>query len=105
MGMQKIDDSAFMEMATSPALTGARIARDVMLLLNCGFTSVREMAGFGLQIGRGIEEGSVVGPNIYSCNKIIVSAASIFKPRDDVNTASECHRRTCRYPQRLQAVV
>ena len=75
MGLQKIDDSAFLDVAHSQALTGARIARDVMLLLNAGFTSVREMAGYGLQIHRGIKEGSIVGPNIYSSNKIIVSSA------------------------------
>ena len=73
MGLQRIDDGAFLEAAHSQALTGARIARDVMLLLNAGFTSVREMAGYGLQIGQGIKEGSIVGPNIYSSKKIIVS--------------------------------
>jgi hypothetical protein len=31
------------------------------------------MAGYGLQIAQGIKEGSIVGPNIYSSNKIIVS--------------------------------
>ena len=44
-----------------------------MMLLNAGFTSVREMAGYGLQIKQAIEEGTIPGPNIYSSNKIIVS--------------------------------
>lgn len=77
MGLKTIDDSAFLEVAHSQALTGARIARDVMLLLNAGFTSVREMAGYGPQIAQGIKEGSVIGPNIYSSNKIIVSLTCI----------------------------
>ena len=72
MGVTKIDANQFVEGAQNQALTGARIAKDVALLLNAGFTSVREMAGYGLQIAQGIKEGSIVGPNIYSCNKIIV---------------------------------
>jgi imidazolonepropionase-like amidohydrolase len=73
MGVQTIDINAIVSGAQNTALTGARIARDVALLLNAGVTSVREMAGYGLQIAQGIKEGSVVGPNIYSSNKIIVS--------------------------------
>ena len=73
MGVKTIDINEFVSGAHNAALTGARIARDVALLLNAGFTSVREMAGYGLQIAEGIKEGSIVGPNIYSSNKIIVS--------------------------------
>ena len=72
MGVKTIDANEFVNGAHNQALTGARIARDVMLLLNAGFTSVREMAGYGLQIAEAIKEGSIVGPNIYSSNKIIV---------------------------------
>lgn len=39
-----------------------------MLLLNAGFTSVREMAGYGIQLDQAIQEGSLVGPKIYSAN-------------------------------------
>lgn len=42
-----------------------------MLLLNAGFTSVREMGGYGIQLATAIEEGSLVGPQIYSANCII----------------------------------
>lgn len=72
MGVFKIDANEFVNGAHNQALTGARIAKDVMMLLNAGFTSVREMAGYGLQIAEAVKEGSIVGPNIYSANHIIV---------------------------------
>lgn len=73
MGLQSMDNGEFITGAHNQALLGARIAKDVALLLNSGFTSVREMAGYGLQIAQGVKEGSIVGPNIYSSNNIIVS--------------------------------
>jgi imidazolonepropionase-like amidohydrolase len=71
MGLHKVSSDAFIDAYKSPVLTGARSARDVMLLLDAGFTSVREMAGYGLQLDRAIQEGSLVGPKIYSSNCII----------------------------------
>ena len=50
---------------TPPALAGARIAVDAMRTLNAGFTSVREVGGYGAELARGISEGQLVGPNIY----------------------------------------
>ena len=38
MGVQKLDINEFVECAHNQALTGARITRDVSLLLNAGFT-------------------------------------------------------------------
>jgi imidazolonepropionase-like amidohydrolase len=71
MGLHKVSSDAFIDAYKSPVLTGARSARDVMLLLDAGFTSVREMAGYGLQLDQAIQEGSLVGPKIYSSNCII----------------------------------
>lgn len=70
-GLLKVAGTAILESQQSMALTGARCARDVMLLLDAGFTSVREMAGYGLQIHQAIQEGTLVGPKIYSSNSII----------------------------------
>jgi imidazolonepropionase-like amidohydrolase len=50
----------------SPALSGARGARDVAATLRAGFTSVREVAGYGIELSQAISEGTLVGPNIYS---------------------------------------
>lgn len=71
MGVHKVAGDAFIDAWKNPVLSGARSARDVMLLLNAGFTSVREMAGYGLQLDQAIQEGSLVGPKIYSSNCII----------------------------------
>jgi imidazolonepropionase-like amidohydrolase len=71
MGEHKVSSDAFIDAWKNPVLAGARSARDVMLLLDAGFTSVREMAGYGLQLDQAIQEGSLVGPKIYSSNCII----------------------------------
>jgi len=49
-------------------LAGARGARDVLVTLRAGFTSVRELAGYGIDLSKAIAEGTLVGPNIYSSN-------------------------------------
>ncbi|OQO09382.1 hypothetical protein B0A48_04780 [Cryoendolithus antarcticus] len=71
LGIHKVSGDAFIDAYKNQVLSGARSARDVMLLLDAGFTSVREMAGWGLQLDRAIQEGSLVGPKIYSSNCII----------------------------------
>lgn len=71
MGIHKVAGDAFVEAWKNQVLSGARSARDVMLLLDAGFTSVRDMAGWGLQLDQAIQEGSLVGPKIYSANNII----------------------------------
>ncbi|KAI7307193.1 hypothetical protein KC315_g13860 [Hortaea werneckii] len=70
-GMHTVTGSAFISSQQNKALTGARLAKDAQLLLDAGFTSVREMAGYGIQLAAAIEEGSAVGPTIYSSNSII----------------------------------
>ena len=66
----------FSEIVTqSPALAGSRIARNVHDILMSGFTSVRELAGYGLEVSKAIEEGSLAGPNIYSTGAAISQTA------------------------------
>lgn len=50
----------------SPVLAGARGARDCAAILNAGFTSVRELAGYGIELQKAIDEGAILGPTIYS---------------------------------------
>jgi len=71
MGVHRLNSAELMAAANNQALVGARSARDVMLLLNAGFTSIREMGGFGLSLDQAITEGSVPGPKIYSSKSII----------------------------------
>lgn len=79
LGLQKLDVSEFVKGAQNQALIGARCAKDAMLLLNAGFTSVRELAGYGIQVAQAIEEGTIVGPKIYSANHIIVGLITLIQ--------------------------
>lgn len=69
MGCQDftIDDMA----ATNSALAGARCARDLVATLNAGYTSVREVAGYGVELSQAINDGWLPGPNIYSAVSIL----------------------------------
>ncbi|TKA61576.1 hypothetical protein B0A55_11620, partial [Friedmanniomyces simplex] len=71
IAVQRVAWDAILESTQKMALTGARCAPDLARLLDAGFTSVREMAGFGIQLDQAVEEGSLVGPKIYSSNSII----------------------------------
>lgn len=52
-------------------LAGARAARDAAEVLNAGYTSVRELGGYGHLLTTAIEEGNIVGPSIYSAVSVI----------------------------------
>ncbi|KAK1061271.1 hypothetical protein LTR74_011155 [Friedmanniomyces endolithicus] len=71
IAVQRVAWDAILESAQKMVLTGARCAPDLARLLDAGFTSVREMGGFGIQLDQAVEEGSLVGPKIYSSNSII----------------------------------
>lgn len=51
---------------TNPALAGARTAHDLTVTLNAGFTSVRELGGWGHHVMPAVDEGAVAGPSVYS---------------------------------------
>ena len=61
--------------ATNPTVAGARSARDLAATLNAGFTSVREMAGYGSDLARTVAEGWLPGPNIYSAVSMLSQTA------------------------------
>ena len=48
-----------------PQLAAMRVTADARRALDAGFTSVREVGGYGVFLARAIEEGQVVGPNVY----------------------------------------
>lgn len=66
---------------TSPIVAGARSARDLAATLNAGYTSVREMAGYGVELGQVVDEGWLPGPSIYSCVAILSPTAGHADPR------------------------
>jgi imidazolonepropionase-like amidohydrolase len=55
----------------NPIVSGARSVRDLELLLNAGYTSVRECGGNGIFLDQVVEDGYCIGPKIYSCGLII----------------------------------
>src|SRR3989442_15613186 len=50
---------------TPPAVLASRATKDAETALSAGFTSIRELCGFGVYLSRVIDEGSVRGPHIY----------------------------------------
>jgi imidazolonepropionase-like amidohydrolase len=54
------------QLATTPLpMLAVRAARDAHTLLMAGFTSTREMGGLGVHLSRLVDEGTLIGPNIY----------------------------------------
>ncbi|MCI4339454.1 MAG: amidohydrolase family protein [Thermoplasmata archaeon] len=50
---------------TSPWVGILRAARDAEKVLRLGFTSIRELGGYGIYVGRAVKDGSIPGPHIY----------------------------------------
>ena len=73
MGVEKtgVDDMAMVP----PVIAGARSARDIVSTLNAGYTSVREMAGYGVELSKVISEGWLPGPHIFSAVSILSQTA------------------------------
>ncbi|MDH5402008.1 MAG: amidohydrolase family protein [Candidatus Heimdallarchaeota archaeon] len=55
----------------SSTLLGIRSVWDVNQVLKAGFTSVREVGGFGIHLNKAIKEGLIPGPRIYSAGNVI----------------------------------
>lgn len=68
--------------AVPPSLAGARAARDLAQTIDAGFTSVRELAGYGIEIRPAVKDGWLRGPNIYSSGAII----SMTSGHDDLRS-------------------
>lgn len=60
---------------TRPQLSAMRATKDAGEVLQAGFTSVREMGGLGTFLGRAVEEGAVVGPNVYASGSMLSMTA------------------------------
>jgi imidazolonepropionase-like amidohydrolase len=60
------------QLATNaPALMAMRVARDAAVALHAGFTSVREVGGLGVWVGRAVAEGTVQGPNVFGAGAVL----------------------------------
>ncbi len=52
--------------STRPQAAAMRVTTDARAALEAGFTSVREVGGMGVHLAKVIDEGLVVGPNVYA---------------------------------------
>lgn len=58
-----------------PASAGARLARGLWESLQRGYTSLRDVAGFGCEVARAVGEGEIVGPSVYSSGACLSQTA------------------------------
>ncbi|KAJ6441295.1 amidohydrolase [Purpureocillium lavendulum] len=61
--------------ADNPVTSGARLARGCWEALQRGYTSMRDVAGFGCEVAKAIEDGTIVGPNVYSAGACLSQLA------------------------------
>ena len=62
-------------LAESPATQGARLARSAQDTLFAGFTSCRDMGGYAIELSKPIQEGAILGPNLYGAGAAISQTA------------------------------
>lgn len=58
-----------------PTSSGARLAKGCWESLQRGYTSLRDVAGFGCEVSRAINDGTIVGPNVYSAGACLSQTA------------------------------
>ncbi|KAI0884936.1 amidohydrolase [Annulohypoxylon maeteangense] len=61
--------------AEHPAAAGARLTRGCWEAIQRGYTSLRDVAGFGCEVARAIDDGTIVGPNVYSAGACLSQTA------------------------------
>lgn len=69
LGATKVGFEAIL--STPQILAGARSVKHLHQTLMAGFTSVREVGGYGCELAKAVNEGYVVGPTIYSAHSAI----------------------------------
>lgn len=69
------DTSPWGLITTSQVLAGARSVPDLEATILAGFTSVREVGGYGGELAKAVAEGRIPGPTIYSAYNAISMTA------------------------------
>lgn len=69
MGIKQANIEKLATMA--PQLGVVRSAQELRLALDAGFTSVREVGGYGTYLAALVEEGTLTGPDIYASGSIL----------------------------------
>jgi len=80
-------------LTTRPQLASMRVTKDARAVLDAGFTSVREMGGLGSFLGRAVEEGVVIGPNVYGSGSMLTMTAGHGDTHSvDIDIARQLHK-------------
>lgn len=58
-----------------PAVAGARLARGLWETIQRGYTSLRDVSGWGCEVAKAVDDGTIVGPNIYSAGGFLSQLA------------------------------
>lgn len=58
-----------------PASGGARLARGCWEAIQRGYTSMRDVGGYGCEVAKAIADGEIVGPNIYGAGACLSQTA------------------------------
>lgn len=58
-----------------PASGGARLARGCWEAIQRGYTSMRDVGGYGCEVAKAVAEGEIVGPNIYGAGACLSQTA------------------------------
>ncbi|KAK5654583.1 hypothetical protein OQA88_7212 [Cercophora sp. LCS_1] len=65
-GMSTDPDDYPAIVAGHPATAGARLAKGCWEALQRGYTSLRDLAGYGCELSKAVADGTIIGPTIYS---------------------------------------
>jgi len=80
-------------LTTRSQLASMRVTKDARAVLDAGFTSVREMGGLGSFLGRAVEEGAVIGPNVYGSGSMLTMTAGHGDTHSlDLEIARQLHK-------------
>ncbi|KAI1375968.1 amidohydrolase [Hypoxylon crocopeplum] len=69
------NDSYLAFISEHPAASGARLTRGCWEAIQRGYTSLRDVAGYGCEVARAIDDGTIIGPNIYSSGACLSQTA------------------------------
>ena len=58
-----------------PVATGARLTRACWEAIQLGYTSMRDCGGFGCEVSKAIDDGGIIGPNVYSAGSYLSQTA------------------------------
>ena len=62
-------------LAENPASAGARLTKGCWEAIQRGYTSMRDLAGYGCELAKAIDDGSIVGPNVYGAGACLSQLA------------------------------